>query len=66
ALRLERGITQQELATRLATSQPEISKLERRRDTRLSTMRTYVAALGGTLGLVARLGDEEIDLDGTR
>lgn len=66
ALRLHRGITQQQLAARLATSQPEISKLERRRDTRLSTMRTYVAALGGTLGLVARLGDEEIDLDGTR
>lgn len=62
-LRLHEGLTQQQLAVRLDLTQPEVSKPERRRDTRLSTMRAYVAALGGTLGLVAHLGEREIELD---
>lgn len=62
-LRLERGLTQQEVATRLDMTQPEVSKLERRADVRLSTMRAYVAALGGRLGLVARFDDGDIDLE---
>lgn len=65
-LRLGRRVTQQELADRLGTTQPEISKLERRRDVRLSTMRAYVAALGGRLELAARFGEEESILNGTR
>lgn len=65
-LRLGRQVTQQQLAGRLGTTQPEISKLERRRDVRLSTMRAYVGALGGSLGLVARFGDEEAELNGSR
>ena len=63
-LRLGRRLTQQQLADRLGLTQPEISKLERRRDVRLSTMRAYVAALGGSLGLVARFGDDVAELDG--
>jgi hypothetical protein len=51
------------LAIRIDTTQPEISKLEHRGDVRVSTMRAVVAALGGTLGLVARFGDEELDLE---
>ena len=43
-------------------TQPEVSKLERRADVRASTMRAYVAALGGELRLTARLGDDEITL----
>ena len=43
-------------------TQPEISKLERRRDVRLSTMRAYVDALGGTLRVAARFGREELAL----
>jgi len=62
-LRLGRGLTQQQLATRLGTIQPEVSKLEHRRDTRLSTVRAYVAALGGRLRVTARFPDEEIDLE---
>lgn len=65
-LRLGRRLTQQELADRLGMTQPEISKLERRRDVRLSTMRAYVAALGGSLELVARFGGAETELDGSR
>ena len=65
-LRLHRRLTQQELADRLGTTQPEISKLERRRDVRLSTIRAYVVALGGSLGLVARFDGDEAELDGSR
>lgn len=65
-LRLGRRLTQQQLAERLGTTQPEISKLERRRDVRLSTMRAYVAALGGSLELVARFRDETVELNGAR
>lgn len=63
ALRRTRGLTQREVAERLSMAQPEISKLERRRDVRLSTARAYVAALGGTLGVVARFDDGDVDLE---
>ena len=51
-LRRERGLTQTELARRVGVSQSDLSKLERRRDVRLSTLRTYLEALGGTLRLL--------------
>ncbi|HEX5585189.1 helix-turn-helix domain-containing protein [Gaiella sp.] len=57
------GLTQAEVARRLGATQPEVSKLERRSDARLSTVRDYVGALGGTLRLVATLGGEETELD---
>lgn len=60
ALRLERGLTQQQVAERLGMTQPEVSRLERRRDVRLSTIRAYVRALGGRLVLTARFGDAEV------
>lgn len=62
-LRSHRGLTQQQVAARLGTTQPEISKLEARSDVRLSTLRAYVAALGGTIGLVARFGDDQLELE---
>lgn len=65
-LRQRSRLTQQDLADRLGTTQPEISKLERRHDVRLSTMRAYVEALGGSLRLVAHVGGDEAELDGSR
>lgn len=65
-LRRRRGLTQRDVAARLGISQPEVSKLERRADIRLSTMHRYVAALGGSLGLVARFDGEETELGTTR
>jgi len=62
-LRVDRSLTQQELAVRLGVTQPEVSKLERRADVRLSTIRAYLAALGGQLRLVARFGGDELDLE---
>lgn len=49
ALRESRGVTQAELAGSLGVSQPNVSKIERNDDLRLSTLGGYVAALGGRL-----------------
>jgi predicted transcriptional regulator len=56
-------MTQRQVGDRLDMAQPEISKLEHRRDVRLSTARAYIAALGGTMGLVARLEDGDVELE---
>lgn len=52
-LRRDRDLTQEAIAERLGISQSDVSKLERRGDLRLSTLRAYVAATGGTLELRA-------------
>lgn len=46
--------SQVEVAIRLASTQSEVSKLERRGDARVSTLAAYIEALDGTLDLVAR------------
>jgi transcriptional regulator with XRE-family HTH domain len=48
-LRKARGVTQVDVADRLGVSQGNVSELERREDLFLSTLRGYVAALGGHL-----------------
>lgn len=49
--------TQEELATTLGVGQDTISRLEKRSDMLLSTLRRYVEAMGGTLELVAKFPD---------
>ena len=46
--------TQQDLAIALGVGQDTISRLEKRSDMLLSTLRRYVEAMGGTLELVAQ------------
>jgi transcriptional regulator with XRE-family HTH domain len=46
--------TQEELATSLGVGQDTVSRIERRSDILLSTLRRYVEAMGGELELVAR------------
>jgi DNA-binding XRE family transcriptional regulator len=46
--------TQWDLAASLGVQQVHISRLERRADLRLSTLRRYVEALGGTLDVIVR------------
>lgn len=50
--RRQADLTQVELADRLGISQSDLSKLERRRDVRLSTLVTWAAALGSRLRLI--------------
>lgn len=57
ALRKALNMTQSELADRLGSSQVAIAQLEKRSDIRLSTLQSYVAALGGQLRLNIDFGD---------
>lgn len=43
------------VAATLGVRQLAVSRVERRQDLRLSTLRAYVAALGGSLELIVRL-----------
>ncbi len=56
-LRLVMRKTQVELAETLHVGQESISRLEKRSDMLLSTLRSYVEAMGGKLELVARFPD---------
>lgn len=53
------GMTQAELAKGLSISQVNISKLEKRQDMHLSTLRKYVEALGGELDIKIKMPKEE-------
>lgn len=56
-LRAARDLTQQRMAELLDIGQDSVSRLEQRSDLLLSTLRGYIAAMGGTLELVARFPD---------
>jgi len=67
ALRKELNLTQEAMADLLDMKQANISKVEKREDMLISTLRSYVEALGGTLELVARLpGRGPVKLEGFR
>ena len=51
--------TQQDLAAKLGVGQDAISRLEKRSDMLLSTLRRYVEATGGTLELVAKFPNRQ-------
>jgi predicted transcriptional regulator len=59
-LRKIAGVTQASLAKRLKVSQGQISETENREDVLVSTLRRYVAALGGEIEVVARFGDKSL------
>ncbi len=61
-LRAKRQVTQNELADRLGIRQPTVSKIERREDVNLSTLRRYVEALGGELHVTAKFADATVEL----
>ena len=58
-MRERRGVTQEQVAAQLGTSRPNVSRIEREDDVRMSTLQRYVVALGGELELVARFPDGE-------
>jgi predicted XRE-type DNA-binding protein len=63
-LREELGITQEELATLLDVQQPAISKLVRRADMKVSTLRDLIAAMGGELRISAAFADRSVEIGG--
>jgi len=52
-------LTQQKVARSLRIGQEGVSKIERRSDLLLSTLRDYVQAMGGQLSLVVEFPDRE-------
>ena len=56
-MRTTAGVTQAELADALGVSQARISKIEHGEISGIDVVRSYVAALGGSVDVVARLGD---------
>lgn len=66
-LRKELNLTQAAMADLLDMKQGNVSKVEKRTDMLISTLREYVEAMGGTLELVARLpGRAPVKLEGFR
>src|SRR6266851_7540252 len=54
-LRKAAGKAQADVAATLKIKQPSVSKIEKQTDMYLSTLRSYVEAIGGELDLVVRL-----------
>ena len=54
-LRRAAGKAQAEIATTLNIKQPSVSKIEKQADMYLSTLKSYVEAIGGELDLIVRL-----------
>lgn len=61
-LRRRQELTQVELATRMGISQSDLSKLERRADVKVSTLRAYLHAAGAELRLLADAEDGVTEL----
>ncbi len=56
-LRKARGLTQEALAELLGVSQAEVSKMERRSELYIGTVRKFIEAMNGALVLAARFDD---------
>lgn len=56
-MRKAAGLTQAQVAGRLGVSQARVSKIEHGEISGIEIVRGYVGALGGTLDVVATLGD---------
>ena len=52
-LRRARALTQQDLAETLKVNQPAVAKLEQRADIYVSSLCSYIEAVGGRLKIVA-------------
>src|SRR5437773_11433356 len=63
-LRVHRGLTQTDLASRLAMQQAGASKLEARADMYVSMLRSFIEALGGKLEITAVCSSERIPVSG--
>ena len=61
-IRRARALSQEEVAAALDVGQPAVAKLERRRDMRVSNLRRYEEALGGTLEITARFSEESVPI----
>src|SRR5438552_10555243 len=63
-LRRARHLTQERMAELLGIGQDSVSRLERRSDLLISTLQSYVEAMGGSLKLVVQFPDGAATLSG--
>ena len=61
-LRRAMSLTQTDLAGSLHIKQAALARLENRTDMYISSLRKYIAALGGELDIVARFPDGEVHI----
>lgn len=59
-LRQARRLSQEALAKILGAKQASVSKLEHRTDMYVSTLRSYIEAMGGSLDIIARFPEGDI------
>ena len=62
-LRLARAMSQETIAEALETSQSSVSKLERRVDIYVSSLRRYIESLGGELDIIARFPEGDVRIN---
>ncbi len=63
AIRKASGLTQIQLAAKLGVGQAAVSKIEHQSDMLLSTLASYLTALGVDAQIVVELGDETLTYD---
>jgi transcriptional regulator with XRE-family HTH domain len=61
-LRKDRKVTQGKLAAAMQVAQSEVSRIERRSEVKLGTLREYVSALGGHIEVRAVFPDKNVEL----
>lgn len=63
-LRCARGLSQESLAKILGVGQSSISKIERRTDMYISSLRSHIEAMGGELEIIANFPDGVLKITG--
>ncbi len=61
-LRQARQLSQERIAEVLSTKQANVSRLEKRSDMYISTLRSYIEAMGGQLDIIARFPDGDVHI----
>lgn len=61
-LRKALGASQEALAAQLGVNQPAITKLERRADIRISSLKRMIEAMGGSLEIKARFPQGDVTI----
>jgi DNA-binding transcriptional regulator YiaG len=62
-LRHARNLSQEQLAQTLSVRQAAVSKLEKRTDMYISTLRNFIKAMGGDLEIIAKFPDGAVQIN---
>ena len=62
-LRHARNLSQEQLAQTLSVKQAAVSKLEKRTDMYISTLRNFIKAMGGDLEIIAKFPDGSVQIN---